>query len=327
MAVDLSNTLVVGISSSALFDLREAERVFEERGIRAYREYMLGQENSPLLPGTGFALVRALLDLNRHGPHLVEVVVMSRNSAETGVRIMNAVRAHGLPISRFAFTGGEPLSPYAEAFGLDLFLSTSERDVQKVVDGAVCAAARLYDPPAGYEPPSNQVRFAFDGDAVLFAEDSEVVYKTEGLRAFHAAEDASRAVPLSAGPFAAFLRKLARLKEGLPEGAEYSPVRIAVVTARNAPAAERVITTLRAWDVYVDEAFFLGGLRKDKVVAAFRPHIFFDDQDIHVQPASGVVPAGRVPYRTGSPLQEVRPLEEPPDLVPLSRSPADARAK
>jgi 5'-nucleotidase len=168
------------------------------------------------------------------------------------------------------------------------------------------------------------MRFAFDGDAVLFSEDSEVVYKNEGLHAFHAAEDASRSVPLPAGPFAGFLMKLARLKESLPDRPEYSPVRIAVVTARNQPAAQRVITTLRAWKVYVDEAFFLGGLRKDKVVAAFRPHIFFDDQEIHVLPASGVVPAGRVPYRTGSPLQdEARPAAEPADQVPLSRSPAD----
>lgn len=328
MAVDLSHTLVVGVSASALFDLREAGRIFQERGVRAYREHMVATADQPLAPGTGFALCEALLALNgaTEAEQRVEVLVMSRNTPETGARVSRSVRAHGLPITRFAFTGGESLSPYASAFGVDLFLSTSAGDVQRIIDDGVCAAAVLYPPPPGYQAPTRQVRFAFDGDAVLFSEDSELVYKRDGLPAFQASEEAAKHEPLAEGPFAHFLRKLSRLKASLPEQVEYAPIRIAVVTARNAPAEARVLTTLRAWDVYVDEAFFLGGLPKDKVLAAFRPHIFFDDQDHHLLPASSLVPSGRVPYRRGSSLSpEPAPAPTAPDgEVHVNRSPADA---
>jgi 5'-nucleotidase len=324
--IDFSNTLVVGISASALFDLADADKVFREKGIRAYRNYMVDREHEPLAPGTGYALVKALLSLNSKPRELpgaaTEVVVMSRNSPETGVRIMNAVEHHELPISRFAFTGGEPLAAHVPAFRLDLFLSTTERDIQRVADTHACAAALLYPLPEDFHPVEDHVRVAFDADAVLFDEASERVYQTDGLRAFHAAERDARDRPMDDGPFAEFLRKLARLKESLPEGVEYSPVRIAVVTARNAPAQTRVITTLRAWGVYVDSAFFMGGLPKDEVLRALRPHIFFDDQHVHVQPASGVVPAGRVPYPSSSPLFKggVPTSDEGPIV---SRSPAD----
>lgn len=328
MPLDLSKTLVVGISSTALFDLHQAATVFRERGIRAYREYMLAREDAPLVPGTGFALVRALLGINRHvaagAPPAVEVVVMSRNSPETSVGIMNSVQHHGLPITRYAFTGGEPLASYVKPFGLDLFLSTSREDVQRVADAGGCATAMLYPPPPHYSPPEDQIRIAFDADAVLFSEASELTYKRGGLPAFHSAEAALRHEPMADGPFAAFLRKLALLKASLPEPEEYAPVRIAVVTARNAPAQTRVITTLRAWGVYVDEVFFLGGIGKKAVLEAFRPHIFFDDQDAHVGPASSVVPAGLVPYASSSPLHSAPgPADEASASVPLTRSPAD----
>jgi 5'-nucleotidase len=327
MALDFSRTLVVGVSASALFDLRSADAVFRDHGVRAYRQHMVATERDHLAPGTAFSLVRALLSLNEAAPAgaapLAEVVVLSRNSTETGVRVMNAVRAHGLPITRYAFTGGEPLAGYATAFGVDLFLSSSAEDVQRLVDAEACAAAVLQSPPDGYQPAEGQVRFAFDGDAVLFSDEAEILYKREGLHAFHAAEHARRDVPLGAGPFAAFLKKLARVKEGLPEGVEYAPIRLAVVTARNAPAEARVITTLRAWNVYVDEAFFLGGLPKGPVLSAFRPHIFFDDQDAHVVPAAAVVPTGRVLYRSDSPLHRGAPLAPDGGRVPLTRSPAD----
>lgn len=323
------NTLVVGISSTALFDLSQAHRVFVEEGIGAYRSHMLAHEREPLAPGTGFALVHALLRLNAYatpgGAPLVEVIVMSQNSPETSVGVMNAVQQHGLGITRFAFTGGEPLSRYVKPFGLDLFLSTNAMDVQRVADTRACAAAVLYPPPPGYASPDDQVRVALDADAVLFSEESEVRYKQEGLAAFHAHEAASRDEPLADGPFAPFLRKLAKVKESLSEKVEYSPVRIAIVTARNAPAQSRVITTLRSWNVYVDEAFFLGGLPKKAFLAGFRPHIFFDDQDVHVGPASAVVPSGRVLYVTGSPLQPASAprAADPEGYVPLNRSPAD----
>lgn len=314
MAFDLSNTLVVGISATALFDLSAEDALFREQyaedrdnAITIYRQTMQEKEDEPLNPGTGYPLVEALLNLNRFQGEdktpLVEVVVMSRNSPETGLRVLNDIRRRNLSITRFAFTAGEPVVDYLEAFDVDLFLSTNVQDVQKVIDSRTCAGAVLTAPPVSPEEmPTDQVRIAFDGDAVLFSEESELVYKTKGLREFQKVEDLQQDKPLEEGPYAALLIKLSRLQDRLPGLVEFSPVRIALVTARNSPAEMRVIKTLRHWGVYVDEAFFLGGVEKTKVLKAFRPHIFFDDQDVHLDAASKHVPSGKVPYRSGSEL-------------------------
>lgn len=316
MPLDLSDTLVIGISATALFDLSEADRVFrtkykedKETAIAEYRAYMLEREADTLENGTGMPLVEALLKLNQYQPQgeapLIEVVVMSRNSPETGVRVLHNIRKKELKISRYAFTGGESVVDYLDAFDVDLFLTTNVRDAQRVIDGGTCAAAIVKEPPADLEKiPEGQVRIAFDGDAVLFDESSELVYKIEGLEGFHKNEDANRDIPMQEGPYATLLKKLARLQDRLPFSVEFSPVRIAIVTARNAPAEMRVIKTLRAWGVYVDEVFFLGGVEKSKVLKAFRPHIFFDDQELHLETASRVVPSGKVPYRSNSLLHE-----------------------
>ncbi|MEO1957404.1 MAG: 5'-nucleotidase [Methylophilaceae bacterium] len=320
MALDLSNTLVVGISATALFDLGEADKLFREQlkvdvetAVVEYRQYMLARENELLLDGTGMPLVKALLELNQFQGHqksespLVEVVVMSRNSPETGVRVFNTIRALGLKISRHAFTGGESVADYIEAFDVDLFLTTNIDDAQKVMDAGKCAVALLKDPPKEVEQlPSDQVRIAFDGDAVLFDESSELLYKSKGLDEFQQNEDMQQHVPMLKGPYASFLQKLAKLQSRLPFGVEMSPVRLAIVTARSAPAEMRVINTLRHWGVYVNEVFFLGGLNKAAILKAFKPHIFFDDQDLHIDNASKVVPAGKVPYKTDSPLNKVK---------------------
>ena len=315
MTTDLSDTLVIGISATALFDLREADAVFREhfptdraRAIKQYREYMLARENEPLNPGTGMPLVRALLDLNQQAVDraspLVEVVVMSRNSPETGVRVLNNIRNLGLPLSRHAFTGGETVVDYLQAFDVDLFLTTNVKDAQKVIDGGLCPAAIVKPPPsAGREIPAGQVRIAFDGDAVLFDESSELVFRAEGLEQFQHSENLRQDEPMGDGPYAGLLRKLARLQERLPGSVEFSPVRIAIVTARSAPAEMRVIKTLRHWGVYGDEVFFLGGMDKAKVLEAFRPHIFFDDQDLHLEKIATAYPAGKVPYRSASNLR------------------------
>ena len=317
MALDLSETLVIGISATALFDLAEADRLFKEEAnkdpdnaIEAYRRYMLEHEDDPLEPGTGYPLIEALLALNKHTPigesPLVEVVVMSRNSPETGIRVLKMIRALGLSITRSAFTGGESVTDYLEAFSVNLFLTTEPTDPQRVIDSGVCAAAVLYPPPVdAVAPPKEQVRIAFDGDAVLFSDESEVIYKTQGLKAFQAKEDEAQHTPLAEGPHFVLLKKIGKLQDRLPMRVEHSPIRIAIVTARNSPAELRVIYTLRHWGVYVDEAFFLGGVGKTKVLAAFKPHIFFDDQDIHLADAASVVSAARVPYLTGSPLAVV----------------------
>jgi 5'-nucleotidase len=331
MPLDLSDTLVVGISATALFDLAEADAVYKakyaknpQNALDEYRAYMLERESEPLRDGTGMPLVRALLGLNRYAPSeskpLVEVVVMSRNSPETGVRVFNNIRSRGLPISRHAFTGGQSVVDYLDAFAVDLFLTTNVEDAQRIIDAQACAAAVLKPPPhTGEAPLEDQVRIAFDGDAVLFDDSSELVYKTEGLGRFHSVEDEKQNEPMNDGPYAILLRKLAKLQERLPFGADASPVRIAIVTARSAPAEMRVINTLRHWGVYVNEIFFLGGVPKSKVVKAFRAHIFFDDQDLHLDPAAKHVPSGRVPYRSDSPLFVPAPLAgvELPDDPPL----------
>lgn len=303
MPLDLSEILVVGVSSRALFDLEKENEIFENDGITGYRKYQQEHEDETLLPGTAFHLVQSLLHLNADASkRIVEVVVMSRNSPETGVRIMNSVRHHGLDITRMAFSGGEPLAPYIDAFDIDLFLSKDVKDVQTVIDSKSCAAAYIYAPPKEFKPLDNRVKIAFDADAVLFSDDSEHRYKTEGMEAFHKYEFEHEDDALGEGPFAKLLIKLSKIQEELPTTIELSPLRLAIVTARNAPSHMRVIKTLRKWGVYVDEAYFLGGLSKDKVLKAFGAHIFFDDQDVHLKESSKFVPSGRVPYACDSPL-------------------------
>lgn len=320
MPVDFSNTLVVGISATALFDLSEADQLFQaqsknsrETAVIEYRKYMLERENEPLADGTGMPLVKALLELNQFQSSeskateasLVEVVVLSRNSPETGVRVFNNIRRLGLNITRHAFTGGESVAGYMDAFDVDLFLTTNVADAQKVSDSGECAVALLKEPPKGLEQlPSDQVRIAFDGDAVLFDESSELIFKSKGLDKFQENEDIQQHVPMQEGPYATFLQKLAKLQSRLPFSEGLTPIRLAIVTARNAPAEMRVINTLRDWGVYVNEIFFLGGLDKSAILKAFQPHIFFDDQDLHIETASKIVPSGKVPYKSDSPLNK-----------------------
>ena len=317
MPIDLSETLVIGISATALFDLSESDSVFREKlgedpdtAIEEYRAYMLKHELEELSDGTGMPLVKALLNLNKHQkegePPIVEVVVMSRNSPETGYRVLSEIRRRKLSISRSAFTAGESSVDYLEAFYVDLFLTTSENDAQRVIDSNVCASAIVKAPPSSSEHlDDEQVRFAFDADAVIFNEDSEIVNQTEGLPAFHENEDKEQDVPLQQGPHANLLIKLSKMQERLPGRIEFSPVKLAIMTARNSPAEMRVIKTLRSWEVYVDEAFFLGGLQKSRFLKAFRPHIFFDDQDSHLDPASSDVPSAKVLYPSNSPLKKL----------------------
>ncbi len=334
MPLDLTKTLVVGISSTALFNLsaedqafRDAEAQDKNAAIAAYRKQMRAAEHLPLEPGPGMPVVEALLRLNEHTlagePPIVEVVVMSRNSPETGLRLLNTIRSRHLPITRSVFTGGEPVAPLLKAFSVDLFLTTSAKDAQSAIDERACAAATLTGKQA--KPAADgRVRIAFDGDAVIFDDESELIYKTQDLEAFHANETAHENDPLGPGPYAALLRKLSSMQERLPMRIEYSPVRISIVTARNAPSDLRVIKTLRSWGVYVDEAYFLGGLPKAPVLEAINPHIFFDDQDVHLRDSAEVVPSGKVPYRSDSMLVGLQakstaasPAEDvrPPDAV------------
>lgn len=292
------NCLVVGISSRALFDLEAENRIFNEEGVDAYTRYQIEHENDILSPGTGFALIRALLKLNEIGPaeRKTEIIVMSRNNADSSLRIFNSIRYYGLDITRAALVSGAILAPYLNAFNTDLFLSANEEDVQEAVNAGV-AAGIIYTKHLENETLQeiDQIRIAFDGDAVLFSDESERIYKSQGIEAFQENEIKNARNPLPEGPFAKFLKTLAAIQKEFDKN--HSPIRTALVTARNAPAHERVIRTLRAWDVRIDEAFFLGGMSKQEVLKAFGAHIYFDDQAIHTDAASEYVPSARVPYK------------------------------
>ena len=298
MAMSLANKMVVGISSRALFDLEAENRIYEEQGLQAYLEYQVEHERDILKPGTAFPLIKALQKLNDGGEQLVEVIIMSKNSADTSLRIFNSIEHYGLNITRAALVGGNPIAPYLTAFQADLFLSANEQDVQDAINAGIAAGLICSHESLNISPDEeiDEIRIAFDGDAVIFSDESEWIYKREGLSAFEEHERLNANNPLPEGPFAKLLATISKVQKQL--GADNVPIRTALVTARNAPAHERVIRTLMAWNVRIDEAFFLGGLQKSDVLKAFGAHIFFDDQAVHTDPASKLVPAARVPYKT-----------------------------
>lgn len=298
MPYSLDNLLVIGISSRALFNLEAEEAIFQDQGLDAYRHHQLAHENEILKPGAGFALVKALLKLNHltPGQRLVEVVIMSRNSSETSLRIFNSIAHYGLDISRAVLAGGASLSSYLQAFNVSLFLSLHEDDVQAAINAGV-ASALLYQ-LAENVADLEQIRIAFDGDAVIFSDEAEKIYQSLGIEAFEQHERENAKKPLPEGPFARLLVALSYIQNNFkaPDG-RARPLRTALVTARSSPAHERVIRTLRAWNIAIDETFFMGGVNKSAVLAAFKPHMFFDDQHGHCMHASSVVPTGRVPYK------------------------------
>jgi 5'-nucleotidase len=301
MPYDLSNYLVIGVSSRALFDLSRENEIYEKQGLEAYCRYQLEHENDVLKPGTGFALIEAMLRINEidTGVRRTEVVIISRNSADTSLRISNSIDNYNLDITRAAFTGGEPVAKYLNAFEVDLFLSATEEDVQAAVESNV-AAGLIYDGPGhNRADPLQQIRIAFDGDAVLFSKESEMIYQQQGLEAFIEHEKMNVEKPLPEGPFAKLLKTLSFLQFDLDSNSTQAnpPIRTALVTARNSPAHERVIRTLRTWNVRIDETFFLGGVPKHKILQSFSPHIFFDDQHQHCEGAARVVPTARVPHK------------------------------
>ncbi len=298
MAMSLDNKLVVGISSRALFDLEYENTIYEEQGLQAYLEYQRNHEQDILKPGTAFPLIRALHKLNDGGEQLVEIIIMSKNSADTSLRIFNSIEHYGLDISRAALVGGNKIAPYLSAFRTGLFLSANEEDVQEAIDAGVAAGLICSHNDLEIQPDEvmDQIRIAFDGDAVIFSDESEKIFKSQGLEAFEEHERLNARKPLPEGPFAKLLATISRVQKKFPT--DNMPIRTALVTARNAPAHERVIRTLMAWGVRIDEAFFLGGVQKSDFLKAFGAHIFFDDQAVHTEPASKLVPAARVPYKS-----------------------------
>jgi len=296
MGLDLSKYLVVGITSRALFNLEYENEMFRTKGLAEYSKYQIKNQNKILKPGTGFPLVRAILNLNDKTPdgRKTEVIIMSRNNAETGLRICRSIEHYKLDIKRSAWTSGVCVTSYLQPFRVHLFLSADEQDVQTAIKAGV-AAAKIY--PYAFDQnrlkePIGQIRIAFDADAVLFSNEAENIYNTKGLKAFLRHEIMNAKKPLPEGPFAKLLKTLSSLQSKY--SANDAPLRTALITSRNMPAHERVIRTLIAWNVRIDESFFMGGVDKHEILKAFKPHIFFDDQDVYCAKASKVVPTAIV---------------------------------
>ena len=307
MAVSLDGQLVVAISSRALFDFEEENLVFEQSDDRAYMKLQLERLEEPAKPGVAFSLVKKLLAFNDATTQRVEVVILSRNDPVSGMRVFRSAQHYGLSIQRGSFTRGQSPWRYLKPLNANLFLSTHLSDVRAALDAGV-PAAQVYPHSAhASEAHPHEVRIAFDGDAVLFSDEAERVFQSQGLSAFQAHEHAKASQPLLAGPFKPLLAALQRLQQ---EGTPAVRVRTALVTARSAPAHERAIRTLMQWNIEVDEAMFLGGLPKGEFLKEFEPDFFFDDQTGHIESAAQHVPAGHVASGISNPPPSSTPSND-----------------
>ncbi len=287
----LDDKLVVAIASRALFDFEEENRVFESGNPEAYMQLQLERLDRPARPGIAFSLIRKLLAFNDASTQRVEVVVLSRNDPVSGMRVFRSAKEAGIPLQRGVFTQGRSPFRYLRPLGAHLFLSANAEDVKEALAAGFPAARVLTESVLAGSNYPNEVRIAFDGDAVLFSDEAERVFQAQGLDAFQEHESSKAAQPLPEGPFKPLLAALHRLQQA---GTERMRIRTALVTARSAPAHERAIRTLMNWNVRVDEAMFLGGLPKGEFLREFEPDFFFDDQTRHVDHAARHVPAGHV---------------------------------
>jgi 5'-nucleotidase len=316
MAYSLDDKLVIAIASSALFDLSESDRVYRERGVDEYRRFQRDHEKDVLAPGVAFSLIKRLLALNGSAAadRVVEVILLSRNDPDTGLRVFNSIQHYGLEISRAVFVSGRDPFRYLGAFNAALFLSANPEDVRKaIMEGA--PAGRVFPTEFVDDAAESELRIAFDFDGVIADDSAEAVFKDKGLDEFLRSEreHAGTAHPL--GPLHRFFLEVAKLQRRERDRKAADPnheprIRIAIVTARNAPAHERVVTSLREWGIQVDEVFFLGGIEKAKVLQVFRPHIFFDDQVSHIEGTARIAPSAHVPFGVANAVEILRKAAE-----------------
>jgi 5'-nucleotidase len=300
MPFPIEEKLVVAIASTALFDLKESDRIFKESGLEAYREYQRTNESSPFSPGVAFPFVRRLLSLNTNAADTpVEVVLLSHNDPDTGLRVFNSIKHHSLDISRGAFLNGKAPHTYMDSFNASLLLSGNSDNVRAAI-AAGHAAGLVLGAPFADDLSDKELRVAFDFDSVLADDSAEAVFHaTRDVQAFHAAEIAQASVPHRPGPLHRLFQGLAALQSKVPVGekaGDIPTVRIGVITARNAPSHERVVTTFREWNVQPDETFFLGGIDKTRILRAFKPHMFFDDQILHLESGTNYGAMVHVPF-------------------------------
>ena len=303
MPFPIEKKLVIAVASSALFQLDEADAVFRKRGVRAYREYQIAHENDVLAPGIAFPFVRRFLELNTLFPERqpVEVVLLSRNDSDTGMRVFNSIEHHRLGIVRAAFTRGNSPFRYIPAYNVSLFLSANEDDVTEALEKGYPAGCVL--PSAACDDAADaELRVAFDFDGVIADDSAEKVFQTKGIEAFYDSETANAETAISPGPLGDLFRKLGHLRALEDEREEADPnyrrfLKTAIVTARSAPAHRRVVNTLRSWNITVDETHFLGGMDKGRILETLRPHIFFDDQQHpHLDAARRFTPSVHIPF-------------------------------
>lgn len=302
MPYDLASRLVVGIASSALFELAASDAVFRHEGEDSYRRYQEEHLDEPLAPGVAFPFIQRLLSLNDLAAAeepLVEVIVMSRNDPDTGLRVMRSIQHHGLDISRAIFTQGQSPHIYMNVLNMSLFLSANESDVRQAI--ALGHPAGQVLESAYTDDGTNQLRIAFDFDGVLASDESERIFQERGLADFQNHETAHAGTPVNPGPLQQFLRNVntiqKREEQRAREDGDYSlRVRVSIVTARSAPAHERAVASLKAWGVKVNDAFFLGGIDKGAIMRVLKPHIFFDDQKTHLLSTAKAVPSVHVPF-------------------------------
>ena len=303
MPYNLDGRLVVGVASSALFDLSESDAYFKAQGEAKYRIYQDERIDDTLAPGVAFPFIQRLLNLNdlRPGNSLVEVIILSHNDPMTGLRVMRSVRSHGLDITRSVFTQGQSPHAYIEAFEMSLFLSGNRADVDAAIKAGF-PAGHVLPSSATYDDADPSLRVAFDFDGVLADDHSERVYReAEGIEEYFEHEDQNSRVALAPGllqPLLADLNRIQTLEEERRIGdPSYLPrLRISLITARNAPAHERPVHSMSEWGVNVNDAFFLGGIDKSKVLKVLRPHIFFDDQQVHLDGANEYIAGVHIPY-------------------------------
>lgn len=303
MPYDLENRLVIGLASSALFNLEESDNVFRNQGEEAYRKYQREHQDTPLPNGVAFPFIRRILSLNNLNPRdpLVEVILMSRNDPDTGLRVMKSIEFNNLPISRAVFLQGRSPQDYIPALKISLFLSANETDVNQATIAGY-PAGQVLKTNSYEDPDDSELRIAFDFDGVLADDEAEAIFqKDRDLSVFHQYEKNLVDTPHNPGPLAEFLKKISKIQKieqaQKDNDLSYSPIlNISIVTARNAPSHERVINTMRAWDITVNEAFFLGGIEKRSVLNVLKPHIFFDDQRLHLDPSSSTLPSVHIPF-------------------------------
>ncbi len=290
MAYPIERKLVIAIASSALFDLSESDKVYRENGVEEYRQFQEENIDKTLEKGVAFPFIRRFLSLNTAFPEQepVEVVLLSRNSPETGMRVFRSIKKYGLNITRAAFFSGKSPYEYLPGFNVSLFLSANSEDVNK----AICAgfpAGRVIETRISDDQSDNELRIAFDFDGVIADDASEIVYKsTKDLNKFHESETQLSLVPHNPGPLQDLFKKISFFQKletkKIKDNQDYKRIlKISIVTARNAPSHERMINTIKSWGVSVDEAFFLGGIAKKRILEIMKPHMYFDDQTIHLE--------------------------------------------